>query len=700
MGLGWIRDFQPDSNPPEQLQYDAVKNLGLVGSATNPSGMPRLAGLSNTFGGSLNLGPTNANQRMIDKPTSVASLTKVRNNHTIKVGAEVRVDQFQDHETIGSQGIYNFTAAESGLPSTNGQSLSGGTVGFPYASFLLGLVDNASVRAPMQVQYRKWETTFFLQDTWKITRKFTLDYGLRYDRFPDDYEVHNRISSFSPTIANPSAGGLPGGLLYPGSGPGRCNCSLTKTYPSAFGPRLGVAYQIAPKLVFRGGWGIVYGGNAPMGFAGDPAVFGVGWEQILYSNPSFGSPAVLLRNGLQYSPAQMYTATYNPGDLPYPGQINSPPAFWDPNGGRPSRINQWSLGLQHQVTPNLLVEAAYVGNRGAWEQATNLININALTPQRLSSFGLDINNAADRTLLTSRLDSATAATRGFNKPPYSTFALSNTVAQSLRPFPQFGTISATHSPLGDNWYNALQAKATKRTSHGLTFTVSFAFSETLSTGGVVNDVFNRQTLRYLDANSQPFVLATAVQYQVPGFRGSPLAKAITTGWTLGAITRDASGLPILVPASTGNLSSLLFRGTYDNRVAGQPLFVKDLNCHCVDPTKDFVLNPKAWAEPAAGQFGGGALYYNDYRQQRQPDEQLSLARTFRIRERMNLQVRAEFFNALNRTRLVNPTSTNALATQTVNAQGATVSGFGLINMGTRNLQQNPRTGQLIARFEW
>jgi hypothetical protein len=356
--------------------------------------------------------------------------------------------------------------------------------------------------------------------------------------------------------------------------------------------------------------------------------------------------------------------------------------------------------LQHQVTPNLLVEAAYVGNRGAWEQATNLININALTPQRLSSFGLDINNAADRTLLTSRLDSATAATRGFNKPPYSTFALSNTVAQSLRPFPQFGTISATHSPLGDNWYNALQAKATKRTSHGLTFTVSFAFSETLSTGGVVNDVFNRQTLRYLDANSQPFVLATAVQYQVPGFRGSPLAKAITTGWTLGAITRDASGLPILVPASTGNLSSLLFRGTYDNRVAGQSLFVKDLNCHCVDPTKDFVLNPKAWAEPAAGQFGGGALYYNDYRQQRQPDEQLSLARTFRIRERMNLQVRAEFFNALNRTRLVNPTSTNALATQTVNAQGATVSGFGLINMGTRNLQQNPRTGQLIARFEW
>jgi hypothetical protein len=395
MGLGWIRDFQPDSAPPQALQYDAVASLGLTGSATTPAGFPRLAGLSNSFGGSLNLGPTNANQRMIDKPTSVVSLTKVRNNHTFKAGAELRVDQFQDHETIGSQGIYNFTAAESGLPSTNGQSLSGGTVGFPYASFLLGLVDNASVRPPMQVQYRKWVTTLFVQDTWKVTRKLTLDYGLRYERFPADYEVHNRLSEFSPTTPNPSAGGLLGGLLFSGSGPGRCNCSFTKTYPYAFGPRLGVAYQLAPKLVLRGGWGIEYGGSAIIGFAGDPATFGVGWEQILFSNPSFGTPALTLRQGLQYSAAQMYTPTYNPGDLPYPGQNNSPPNWWDRNAGRPSRINQWSLGLQYQVTPNLLVEAAYVGNRGVWETAAGLNNINALTPQRLASVGLNINSAAD-----------------------------------------------------------------------------------------------------------------------------------------------------------------------------------------------------------------------------------------------------------------------------------------------------------------
>jgi hypothetical protein len=128
----------------------------------------------------------------------------------------------------------------------------------------------------------------------------------------------------------------------------------------------------------------------------------------------------------------------------------------------------------------------------------------------------------------------------------------------------------------------------------------------------------------------------AIHYEVPGFQRNHLTKAITSGWTVGAVTRDASGFPILVPSSQDNLNSLLFRPAYDSRVAGQPLFLEDPNCHCIDPMQDFILNPKAWAEPASGQFGGGALYYNDYRQQRLPDEQSNLGRTSRIRERMSL----------------------------------------------------------------
>jgi hypothetical protein len=225
----------------------------------------------------------------------------------------------------------------------------------------------------------------------------------------------------------------------------------------------------------------------------------------------------------------------------------------------------------------------------------------------------------------------------------------------------------------------------------------------------VNGVFNRANQKYIDSNSQPLVEAIAFHYEIPGSARNRWIKAITTGWTIGGVQREASGLPILIPASQSNLNSLLFQTTYTNRVAGQPLFNKDPNCHCINPLKDFILNPKAWSEPAAGQFGGSTVYYNDYRQQRLPDEQVSLGRLFKIGEKLDLQVRAEFFNALNRTRFVPfattfngvaSTAINASATQVVNAQGNAVSGYGIILMGNRDMGQNPRTGQLIARFSW
>ena len=166
--------------------------------------------------------------------------------------------------------------------------------------------------------------------------------------------------------------------------------------------------------------------------------------------------------------------------------------------------------------------------------------------------------------------------------------------------------------------------------------------------------------------------------------------------------RYASGLPILVPYSNNNLNTLLLRqastATFDNRVPGQPLFLKDLNCHCFNPNTNFVLNPAAWADPGAGQWGTAAPYYNDYRFQRRPDEEMSLGRSFRIREGMSLQIRGEFFNILNRTEMNNPTVNNAAATQALNSRGQTTSGFGYINIGS--VAFGPRSGQLVAQFHF
>src|SRR5260221_7331316 len=96
------------------------------------------------------------------------------------------------------------------------------------------------------------------------------------------------------------------------------------------------------------------------------------------------------------------------------------------------------------------------------------------------------------------------------------------------------------------------------------------------------------------------------------------------------------------PAANNQLSTVLFRGTFANRVPGVSLFTQDFNCHCFDPNTSFVLNPAAWTNPAAGQFGTSAAYYGDYAYQRRPIENLNLGRTVRIGERVSFNVRAEF----------------------------------------------------------
>ena len=239
----------------------------------------------------------------------------------------------------------------------------------------------------------------FLQDTWKITRKLTLDYGLRWDYQTAFSELHNRNSRFAPFTPNPSAGRL-AGAENEGDGQDRCNCSFTETYPYALGPRLGIAWQFAPRTVLRAGWGLVYGTTPSVNYQLGGAL-GTGFNTLTFTNPAFSEPALMFQNGLQYNPNDLYAASLDPGIRPTPGQINSPPPYYDPSGGRPGRINQWNITLQREFFSNLSVEVAYVGNRAVWLQADGMLDLNASTAQRLATFGLDVNNAQDRALLTS-----------------------------------------------------------------------------------------------------------------------------------------------------------------------------------------------------------------------------------------------------------------------------------------------------------
>jgi hypothetical protein len=708
VGAGVVHYIHTDSAPPSVLTYDAVKSLGLVGASVTPSGFPQITGLSAAVNGGMasGVGPTNAGTYHNDKPTTVGSVTWIRGDHSFRAGGEWEKDIWANISSGGTYGTYAFAANQTALPYLNTTTVSGNSLGFPYASFLLGDTNSTSISNFQDAQWRKHNFGFYLQDTWRVNRKLTLDYGLRWDYQTAYQEIYSRNSEFAPNLPNPAAGGLLGATQYEGYGAGRCNCSFTKTYPYALGPRLGIAWQFLPKTVLRAGWGLVYGTTAVVNYQLGGAL-GTGFNTITNTNPAFAEPASQLQNGLSYSPAALFAATLDPGIRPLPGQINSPGAYEDPNGGRPGRINQWNISLQREISKDLLVEAAYVGNRAVWLQADGLVDFNVLSAARLASFGLNVNSAATQNLLNSPLNSAAVVAAGF-KAPYAGFPLTSTLAQALRPYPQFAGLGGRWEALGDSWYDALQTKVTKRMGHGLTATWAFTWQKELNLGagglgaGIVstpvNDILNRDQNKYISADSQPLETVFSFSYQAPPLTSNRWIRAVERDWTFGGVFRYASGLPIQAPAAQNNLSTILFRGTFADRVPGQPLFLEDPNCHCIDPNKSFILNPAAWTQPPAGQFGTAAAYYNDYRYARRPVESMSMGRLFRIREHMSLQIRAEFFNVFNRLQLNNPTATNSLLAQTTNSAGVPTSGFGYIN--PTSVFSPPRTGQLVGRFQF
>jgi hypothetical protein len=722
VGAGFV--YYPFSDNAPVTDYDQVAQLGLNGATVNGAKggrFPSITGLCQTGtsplcignGGMANMGPvagglstqSHSNQTT---PTFNSSLIWVKENHTYKFGGEVRLYGFVGHYLSGTNGLYNFAADQTGQPFLNASQVGGANIGFGYASFLLGLVNNGTINFPADVRTGKQQWGFFAQDTWKVTRRLTLDYGLRYDYSTYPREQYGRIPTLAPTLANPSVGGEPGAVVFEGSGIGRCNCSFGKNYPWAFGPRLGVAYQITPKTVFRAGFGVAYDGTAT-GFPGQNYAA----SNNNFTNPGFGLPALQLQSGI---PSNFYTPFPDliPGLYPNPlnpTALNGPPVVVDQNAGRPGRQMQWSVGLQREIFPNLLVEASYVGNRGAWWQSTTLDNYNALTPQILSNYGLDINSATDRAILRAPIGSSVAG-RFQNKVPYAGFPLTSTVAQALRPFPQFSSgLTPLWAPEGRTWYDSLQAKVTKRYSHGLDLSYAFTWSKELQMGTevaapaptlpasvVVNDVFNRKNDKYISSFSRPLVSVLAANYRLPSWGANKIVSHLVRDWTLGAVLQYASGLPIPAPASNNRLSTLLFQNTLQTRVPGVPLFLKDMNCHCIDPNKDLVLNPAAWTDAPDGQFGTAALYYNDYRYQRRPSEAMSFGRTFQFKERMALAVRMEFTNIFNRTQLANPSVINPTAQINHDSLGNVTGGFGFITPASTFAP--PRQGTLVARFSF
>jgi hypothetical protein len=755
LGAGYLHTSNPQTAP----NYDQKQLFpdGVPFTASNF--FPYMAGMYSTNGGGWSGGggfPSVTNTGVAFtltpvandyKPTFNANLTWVKGNHTYKLGATALFEGIQSVNDSRADGQFAFAQQQTADPSQNGQPFANtASSGFGYASFFLGTPNTVSTAAPADVRLGTHSFGLYIQDSWKITRKLTFDYGLRWDYAILWKEQYGRMQNADFTAPNTLIGGRLGTVEYQAT----CHCNYANAYPFAIGPHLGVAYQITPKTVFRAGGAISYAAESDQAglnsSAGDfytipAAAYGASSGLLKYGDPlgpgnPYGNPVVHWPN---FNP--QYPVPAAPGVIP----PSSPFVSIAPNTGRLPRIFQWSIGFQREITKDLVVDAAYVGNRGAWWVSPLLggLNYNALTPQQLLADGINVTSKADTTLLNTQINSPAVIARfPYLANPnnvYPGFPGTQTLLQALRPYPQWNGIPPFLGPPdGNTWYDSLQIKATKRYSHGLSAQVAYTWQKELTNGTnsntsyvtpsppLINDVFNKSLDKQISGFSVPQELIIAFNYTTPKIElnsgGGRALSWLARDWTIGGVLRYQSGLIMQTPFSTNNLLANLGRGpgnnpalwgggyTFMDRVPGQPLFLVNPNS-TFDPTQQLVLNPKAWVEPPYGTFGTSAPYYNDFRWQRQPAESMSFGRIFRIKERYQLQIRAEFQNIFNRLFYQAPADGapfgfpfTSVTTPTLHGNpGGTLSqGFGYVNWVNGGLTQfggaQPRSGQIVGRF--
>ncbi len=719
------------------LQDSAVQNfkvstLGLNTAANMPGGaagtFPIIHGLTVNRQSVPNMGVNNA-PFYDDNYATTASATWVHGQHTFKFGGDFRHQVFGSHNDL-TEGSYGFSSNETSLPSAQGQNLYGASIGDGFASFALGQLDNANIGVDNISWFHRKEGGIYAQDVWKLTKRITLNYGLRWDWEQMQHEQKNRTTAFSSTVVNPSAGGLLGGTAYEGYGPGRCNCSFERFYPWLIQPRLGVLYQLDPKTVLHVASGF-FSGQFPFMNEINYNNQGFGFNVTTLNSPSYGIAAGQFSNGIPYTAAALTATNFDPGAFPNVGQLNAPPAFTPTNTGRPPRFVQTTIGFEREVARDLSVKVSFIDNRGVWLESDGLRGFNQLTPSAIAKYGLDITNPSDFNLLTQPISSAAVAARGFKKP-YSTFPSGASLAQALRPFPQFSSITDQYERDGNTWYDALQIQVTKRLSNGLSGGLGYVWSKDLGTIGPGNGGLTTATLIQdptLPPKSQksylyidlPQMLNFYFNYEVPrfSFAQSGWKRALFTGWTTDGIFHYQSGFPMQTPHSTSTLDSVTFANqtannsnnfVFANRVPGKPLFLHSLNNHNLNPRTTFFLNPAAWANPAPGTYATSKPYYSDFRGPRYPSEQLGVGKNFTLKEGVRFSLRADFFNVFNRWSYPGQTpgngsglnSTNPFATPQYGGDGSIVNGFGFFGDGISAAGGNfaPRSGEFVARIQF
>ena len=584
-----------------------------------------------------------------DVQSITGNVTKIFGGHNLKVGAEARLMRLNYLQPGWPQGNFNFNRAVTNQDPNASNSLQGNAI----ASMLIGWGSGGNYHLDPPSASASRYYGFYAQDDWKITRKLTLNLGLRYDFDVPRTERYDRLSWFDFDAPSPIAGKVPG---YPNlKGQFKFADNNTRspidTDYNNWQPRFGFAYALDNKTAIRGGYGLFYTvsratikGHTGSGFSTD-------------SNPEFSRDGGLTQ----------YATLENP----YPNGLNVPPGsslgastFLGLGIGTETRpdsnpqYQSWNFSVQRELPGSSVVEVNYTGSKGTHLYfGGGVENQNRLDP---SVWG------QGRTALNSRVPNPFFGIITDTKSRLSEPTV--TLNTLLRPYPQYaGGVSGSTPNIGNSIYHAVQFKYEKRYSHGLSFLAHYTISKLIddssfSSGNVawlggttsVQNYKNLRLERSVSAMDIPQRLVMSFSYELPVGKGKALGgnmnkkvNAVLGGWELNGLTTFSKGYAI-IPSLQGGV---LWEGSQRPNLIGDP----STSGSVVSRMNNY-FNTAAFSRPAPDTFGTAPRTLN-YRTPGIKNADLSLLKSIAFTETRRLQLRLETFNSTNTPTFGTPNAT-------------------------------------------
>jgi hypothetical protein len=576
-------------------------------------------------------------------------MTKTTGPHTFKWGYYYNNTHYNGFGLQNMAGNVTFQALNTSVPLITSQATGGGSA---FASFLLGQVSGYSLDTPRYLATMFRTHHMYFQDDWRVTRKLTLNLGLRYEINLAPRVGKDEASDLDPAKPNPGAGGLPGALVFAGYGTGRQNTHTLVGGWHGAGPRFGFAYSLTSKTVLRGAATRSFG---PITYVGNSSHnLGI-IQRITVTDQSQGlNPLWVLQNG---APAWAQVPNLDPSV----GNGSNVPYYNGDVASRPSDDLTYSFNIEQQVTGSTLLEVGYLGMLSAGTQSA-LLAYNQIDFTKLAA-NLSPFTASGRTLLNSQVGSA-AANAAAIVPPWPGFnklwGTGSTVAQSLRPFPHYSAVDTTNGQgdrIGHSTYHSMQVKFSKRYSAGLTVYASYVLSKLLtdadSGGGTPENHYNRRLEKSIASYDQTHVVKLNYVYELPFGKARKflnqggVVSAIVGGWRFSGIQSYSSGTPFSLGTT---ISFPIFNGGNRATVATYDGWRGAIAGSKFDPALDRFLQPVAFfGTQPTDRLGTNTRYNPKLRNWPGFGENVSLARSIKFSESKRLDFRWEAFNLLNRT---------------------------------------------------